>query len=269
LAVKTKNKPEQQVAEDAKKHLNSAAKRAYSVQKKSAQVIEDEQIAQLLPMVHKIAHQVITYLKPPLSFEDLVSAGTVGLVKAARDFDPSHQTEFTTYAYIRVKGAILDELRGWSFVPVNLNKQIRKAQQLSQKIVEQTGAAPTDAELAEKLEVTLDELYQIFESARARHFLSIDGFSENAPALGSFLAAAGTTTPSQQIEQDELIDNLAKAIRQLPRRQQQIILLYYQQHLTMKQIADVFEITESRVSQLHASAIFNLSVKLRQWKDGR
>ncbi len=269
MAVKPKNKPKHQVGEDTKKHLNSAAMRAYSVQKKSAEIIDDEQIAKLLPMVHKIAHEVITYLKPPLSFEDLVSAGTVGLVKAARDFDPVHQAEFTTYAYIRIKGAILDELRGWSFVPVNLNKQIRKAQQLSQKIIEQTGTAPADAELAEKLGITLDELYQILENARAQHFVSIDGFSEDAPALGNFLAAAHTTTPVQQTEKAELIEKLTDAIQELPKRQQQIIVLYYQQHLTMKQVADILEITESRVSQLHASAIFNLSIRLKRWKDDR
>jgi RNA polymerase sigma factor for flagellar operon FliA len=89
--------------------------------------VEDEQIAEFLPMVGKIARQVVTYLKPPLSFEDMVSAGTVGLVRAARDFDPSHQAEFKTYAYIRIRGAILDELRCWSFVPANLNRRIRDA----------------------------------------------------------------------------------------------------------------------------------------------
>lgn len=77
------------------------------------------------------------------------------------------------------------------------------------------------------------------------------------------------TGPDEQIERAELIDKLAEAIQQLSERRRQVILLYYQQHLTMKQIAEVIEITESRVSQLHASALFNLSVKLRQWKDGR
>jgi RNA polymerase sigma factor for flagellar operon FliA len=89
------------------------------------------------------------------------------------------------------------------------------------------------------------------------------------PPLGSLLAASNTTTPDEQAERTELTDKLTEAIQQLSQKQKQIIILYYQQHLTMKQIADVFEITESRVSQLHASAIFNLSVKLRQWKDGR
>jgi RNA polymerase sigma factor for flagellar operon FliA len=250
---------------DSRKHLNTAALRAYSGQR--TQLITNEQIAELLPMVRKIVYRVITYLKPPLSFEDLVSAGTVGLVKAARVFDPSYNAEFKTYAYTKIKGAILDELRGWSFVPTNLNKQIRSAMHLAQNITEQTGSAPTDAELAEKLGITVDKLYQTLESARAQHFVSIDNLGENTPALGNLPATAKTTTPAQQAERAELIDKLTEAIKQLSKRQQQIVLLYYQQHLTMKQIAEVLEITEPRISQLHASAIFNLSVKLRQWKN--
>ena len=280
MAVETKNTPEHRLVRDSKaeesvletlkdsqKHLSAVAVRAYSGQKK--QSIKDERIAQLLPMVRKIVQRVVTYLKPPLSFEDMVSAGTVGLVKAARDFDPSHRANFKTYAYIRIKGAILDEFRDWSFVPASLNKQIRNAQRLSQEITEQTGTTPDDAELAEKLGITVDKLYETFENARARHFVSIDGFTDDSPALGNLLAAADTTGPDEQIEHAELVDKLAEALQQLPERQRQIILLYYRQNLTMKQIAEVFKITEPRVSQLHASALFNLSVKLRQWKDGR
>jgi len=248
----------------------SVALRAYAGQKSSAKdEVENEQIAELLPMVHRIVRQVVTYLKPPLSFEDMVSAGTVGLVRAARDFDPSRQVEFKTYAYIRIKGAVLDELRGSSLLPANLDKQIRNALRLSRKISDQTGTAPSDEELAEKLGITIDELYEMLENARAQHFVSLDGFGGDSPALGNLLAAANTTTPDEQIERAELLDKLAGAIQQLAERQRQIILLYYQQHLTMKQIAEIFEITESRVSQLHASALFSLSVKLRQWKDGR
>ena len=252
---------------DSKKHLNTAALRAYSGQ--TTKSVENDRIPEFLPMVRKIVYQVVVYLKPPLSFEDLVSAGTVGLVKAARAFDPSHHAEFKTYAYTKIRGAILDELRGWSFVPANLRKQIRNAMHLAQKITEQTGTAPTDADLAEKLGITVDKLYETFENARAQHFVSIDAFGEDTPALGDLLTAANTTTPAQQTEWAELIDKLAEAIQQLTERQRQIVLLYYQQHLTMKQIAEVFEITEPRVSQLHASALFNLSVKLRQWKNGR
>lgn len=254
------------ILKDSRRHRNAAALRAYSGQK--TQSVKNEQIAEFLPMVRKIVYKVVTYLKPPLSFEDLVSAGTVGLVKAARDFDSSYNTEFKTYAYTKIKGAILDELRGWSFVPPNLNKQIRSAMQLAREITQQTGTAPTDDELAEKLGVTVDKLYETLGSARARHFVSIDTCEEDTPTLGGLLTAANTTTPAQQLERDELIEKLTEAIQQLTKRQQQIILLYYQQHLTMKQIAEVFDISEPRISQLHASALFNLSVKLKEWKDG-
>lgn len=267
MPLQAKEIPKQQLVKDSPKHLKTVALRAYSGQKEKS--IEDQRITSFLPMVHKIVQQVVTYLRPPLSFEDLVSAGTVGLVKAARDYDPFRQAEFKTYAYIRIKGAVLDELRGWSFVPANLNKQIQNALELSRKITEQTGSAPNDDELAQKLGITVDKLYQTFENARAQHFVSIDGFADNTPVLGDILASVNTTPPDKQIEKTELIDKLAQAIQQLPERKRQIILLYYQRHLTMKQIAEVFKITEPRVSQLHASALFNLSVKLRQWKDGR
>ncbi len=269
MAPQTEQLCEERLTPESRSHLSNVALRAYSGQKQSQRSgVEDAQIAEFLPMVGKIARQVVTYLKPPLSFEDMVSAGTVGLVRAARDFDPSHQAEFKTYAYIRIRGAILDELRCWSFVPANLNRRIRDAQQLSRKITEDTGTAPTDPELAERLGITVEELYETFENARAQHFVSLDGSTDDSPALGSVLAAH-ISSPDEKIERAELVDKLAEAIQQLSERQRQVALLYYQQQLTMKQIAEILEITESRVSQLHASALFSLSIKLRQWKDGR
>ena len=270
MAPKTENICEDRLTEKSRKHLNNVALRAYSGQRQSLRSgVADEQIAEFLPMVRKIARQVVTYLKPPLSFEDMVSAGAVGLVRAARDFDPSHQAEFKTYAYIRIRGAILDELRCWSFVPANLNKRIREAQQLSRKITEQTGTVPTDSELAEELGITVEELYETFENARAQHFMSLDGSSDDSPALGNLLAAPHTIAPDERLERAELVEKLAEAIQQLFEKQRQVVLLYYQQQLTMKQIAEILEITESRVSQLHASALFSLSIRLRQWEDGR
>lgn len=255
------------VVQDSPEHLKALAVRTYSGQKPRA--LDDERIEQFLPMVHKIAYRAVTYIKPPLSFEDLVSAGTVGLVKAARDFDSSAQASFTTYAYIRVKGAILDELRSASLLPANLGRQIRNALEISQKITEQTGTAPTDDELAERLGISTDQVYELFGNARARHFVSIDGSGDEQPGLCDFLTEAESATPDQQLERAELVDKLTEAIQKLDQRRRQVVLLYYQQHLTMKQIGGLLKITESRVSQLHASALFQLSVELRQWKDGR
>jgi len=254
------------IAQESQKRLKAAARRVYKNQEQS---VQNSRIIEFLPMVQKIVGRVVIYLKPPLSFEDLVSAGTIGLVKAARDYDPSHQAEFETYAYIRIRGAILDELRSWSFVPENVKKQIQKTLRTSAEITGQTGIMPSDEELAEKLCITTDELYQTFENARAQHFLSMDGFADGSGALGNALASVGTMSPEQNVEHNELVNKLAEAIQQLSQRQRQVILLYYQQQLTMKQIAEVLEITEPRVSQLHAGALFSLSLKLKEWNDGR
>lgn len=266
MALSTKNITEPGTTKQGTGYLKSVAVRAYTSHQK--QSLNDNRIIGFLPMVRKIARRVTTYVKPPLSFEDLVSAGTVGLIKAARDYDPSYNAEFGTYAYIRVKGAILDELRGLSLLPPNLNKQVQKTVALSRKITEQRGTPPTDSELAERLGITMEKLYKTFEVARTQYFLSIDGNGKDTPALGKILPAAENARPDVQLEKAELIDKLTDAIRQLPDKQRQIILLYYQQELTMKQIAEVFEITESRVSQLHAAALFNLSIRLRRWKNG-
>jgi RNA polymerase sigma factor for flagellar operon FliA len=248
------------------RHLKAVAARTYRGHKSCC--VSDEEILKLLPMVRKIARRAVSYLRPPLSLDDLVSAGTIGLLKAARDFDASHQAEFKTYAYIRIKGAVLDELRRASPLPSSVSKQIRQMQELSRKIIKETGSLPTDEELARRLNIPVEEVYELFEKARAQHFVSMDGLADEQPALSAVLAAADTTAPESRLERAELLDQLTEAMQELDPRRLQVLVLYYHQQLTMKQIAGLLDITESRVSQLHASALFSLSVKLEQWKDG-
>jgi RNA polymerase sigma factor FliA len=251
---------------DGGDHLKTVALRTYGGHK--SRRISDAEILELLPLVHSIARRAVGYVKPPLSIDDLVSAGTVGLLKAARDFDAGHEAEFQTYAYIRIKGAILDELRRACLLPSNVGKRVRQAMELSRQITEQTGSVPTDEELAEKMGIEVEEVYALFESARAQHFVSIDAVGEEEPALGDVLASSDVLTPDNRLEKAELLERLTEAMQSLDKRRLQIIVLYYHQHLTMKQIADLLGVTESRVSQLHASALFSLSTKLEQWKDG-
>lgn len=242
------------------------ALRAYSSQIRQSQT--EQQILQYLPLVHRIVSQVVSYLHPPLSREDLVSAGTIGLVKAAHDYDPSKDAEFKTYAYIRIRGAVIDELRQWSFTPPSLSRQFEQVQEASARLLEEKGQPPTDEELAEEVQMPLDKLYQLLETARARHFLSIHGLDDETPALGECLADSGEPEPSHRLEREELVEQLAQAIQDLPKKQRRVIVLYYHKELTMKQIAEVLGITESRVSQLHAAALFALSASLRHWRAG-
>jgi RNA polymerase sigma factor for flagellar operon FliA len=249
-------------------HINSKrlAQQAYANQDPAE--VQNERIVQYLPLVHKIVQRVTTYIKPPLTYDDLVSAGTLGLIKAAHHYDASHQAEFQTYAYIKIRGAVLDELRAWSFVPAQVDRQIHAALQTSSEIQETTGKLPSDEALAEKLEISVDKLGQIFKNARIKQFLSIDASLDddtNTDRLN--VPATSASSPLETIEQQELVSALAQAIQTLEERPRQLVLLYYQQELTMKQISQVFEITEARVSQLHAQALFNLSISMRQWKN--
>ncbi len=260
LDTEKKLKRQSEDVETEKQHLKAVAKRTYLGQKK--QTIDEAEIVRFLPMVHKIAQRVITYLKTSLAYEDLVSAGTIGLVKAARDYDPSFGAEFKTYAYTRVKGAILDELRSLSLLPSSINEQVRKTKKMSQEIYRDTGTFPTDSELVDRLGISVEDLYETFANARAQHFLSIEGFMSGVPGGGEFLESSDAKEPGERMEKAELIEELTQAIQQLSEKQRQVVLLYYQQELTMKQIADVLGISEPRVSQIHAAALFNLSLRL-------
>lgn len=244
--------------------LKGKALKAYSHHTRQAR--EDKLILEYLPLVHRVVGQVVSYLQPPMTREDLVSAGTIGLVKAARDYDAAHQTEFKTYAYIRVRGAILDELRSWSFAPSNWKKQYDQAQQVLQEMTGEEGEMPSDSDLADRLQMPVEKMYKMFENARTRHFLSIHGLSDEVPALGESLAAE-SEDPDESLERQELIEKLARAIQDLPTKQRRIIILYYTRDLTMKQIASTMGITESRISQLHAAALTKLAARLKSWKD--
>jgi RNA polymerase sigma factor for flagellar operon FliA len=169
MTIETDNILADQPVEDAAANLQNRARRAYNVHKKDT--IDSDLIVQFLPMVHKIVQRVVTYIKPPLSYEDLVAAGSVGLIKAARDYNPSLQAEFKTYAYIRIRGSVLDELRNFSLLSPNAEKQIKEASQTSLEITHQTGKVPTDEELADKLQITVEKLYQTFENARTKNFI--------------------------------------------------------------------------------------------------
>ena len=256
-----------EAAGDGTGHLKAVALRTYSDQKASP--VSEDQITEYLPMVNSIARKVASYLRAPLSFEDLVSAGTIGLLKAAKNFDPGQGASFKTYAYIRIKGAMLDELRSVSPLPTHLNRQVKELMAFSQRVLDETGVPPTDDAMAQAMGVPVTEVYDLLDSARAMQFVSLDAADADEPALQESVAATDTERPEQELERAELIEEMTDAIQELDEKRRRIIVLYYKQHLTMQQIADLLKITESRVSQLHASALFNLSAKLRDWRDGQ
>ena len=171
--------------------------------------------------------------------------------------------EFRTYAYIRIKGAILDDLRGRSLAPPARVTQIKKVKRAYDRYYAENGVPPEDEELAELCEMPLEDLRETLCDGRRQHFLSIHGLSEDEPVLNFCLPKDSAPGPHEQAEKSEMAERLAQAITELPQRDRTVLLLYYERDLTMKEAASVLGITESRVSQLHAAALFKLSAKLR------
>jgi len=231
--------------------------------RQARQRAEHEWIMAFLPLVRHVVRKVTSNIYCNMDIEDLISAGTLGLVKAAKAFDPSAKAEFKTYAYIRIKGAVIDELRKKSFAPAAMCSQIRLVKEAYNQCYATTGIPPADEELAKTAGLSVSQLYRTLEEARRQNVLSIHGLSEDSPAIGALVPADGAPSPLDQVERNDMLTRLAQAITELPTRDRQLILLYYERDLTMKEVAEVLELTESRVSQLHASALFKLSMKLR------
>ena len=242
--------------------MRARASQAYTSQNRES--LEQRWIVEHLPLVRHIVNKISAQLRNRDDYDDLVSAGTLGLVKAARSFDPTREAEFKTYAYIRIRGAVLDELRGRSFVPSSVHGQIRKMQTAYQTYIAEHGAPPTDEDLAASVEMSLEQLYKTMEEARKQHFLSIHGVDADASPMSGFVPPDEAPTPDDQAEHKELLARLAGAIQELPQRDRVVLLLYYDRDLTMKEAAEVLGVTESRVSQLHAAAVFKLSMKLKK-----
>ena len=243
------------------KALKAQISGAYARQSREA--AEEQWILENLMMVRRMARKIASYLTKQADMEDLISAGTLGLVRAARAYDPGKDTEFKTYAYIRIRGAIIDELRAKSFVPATVHRRLREVQDVYARLTAQAGIAPSDEMLASEVGLSLEQLYQLFQKARKQQFLSIHGLNDDSPVMDSLIPVDQSPSPDDQLEHKETVARMIEAIADLPERDRILLLLYYERDLSMKEIAQVLEITESRVSQLHAGLLFKLSVKLR------
>lgn len=239
-----------------------AIPRAYT--ESAGQANTEKLILDHLPLVKHIVQKIVARLPSRQDFDDLVSAGTVALVRAAQQYDVSRDNAFSTYAFLRIRGAVIDELRRCSFVPSGVHARIRLVRQAWQEHYGAHGEPPDDETLARKAGMPLADLYRTLEEARNQQFLSIHGLNDETSALPNFLPAADDDGPDRELQRKELAEKLAKAIRELSEKERLTILLYYERDLTMKEAAEVLEVTESRISQLHASALFKLAMKLKE-----
>jgi RNA polymerase sigma factor FliA len=220
---------------------------------------KEDKVLQYAPLIHFIANRLALRLPPSVSREELVSAGVVGLLDAVEKFDAGLGIKFKTYAEHRIRGAMLDELRKMDWFPRSVRKDIQRVEESILALETRLGREPEDWEIAKELGVGLDEYFKMIHRGACAGLLYIDDVNLEGDVS---LRSEGLEASSPL---DRLKSVVAGAIKGLSDMEQKVISLYYYDELTLKEIAEIFHLTESRISQIHSKAILRLRIKLQAY----
>jgi RNA polymerase sigma factor for flagellar operon FliA len=225
-------------------------------------------ILEYAPTIKYIAQRVASRLPPHIALDDLINAGVIGLIDAIEKYDPSRDNTFKTYAEFRIRGAMLDELRSLDWVPRSVRQKETAIERAYAVLERQLGRCAQDQEVAELLEIDLEEFYDWLNQVRGVSLLSLEApglraMDGEAVNLLDLVATNDAQGPEQVVQARRLKELIAEAVDDLPYQEKVVISLYYYEELTMKEIGKVLDITESRVSQIHTKSIFHLRAKLK------
>jgi len=217
--------------------------------------------------VRLIARRIQERLPENISLEDLISTGVIGLIAAIDHFDPSHNVKLKTYAEYKIRGAILDSLRGLDWAPRQKRRQAKQIEAAIAAAEQRLQRAPTEEEIAAQLEISLEEYHEWLVQIRGLNIASLDYTSgEQGKDLLHYIPDGDENLPSTLLEKSELERLLAEGIEQIPAIERTVLGLFYQEELTLREIAQVVKLHESRISQLKSQAILRLRSHLAvQW----
>lgn len=217
----------------------------------------DELITQNVDLVKRIAHHLIARMPSNIDVDDLMQSGMVGLLEAANNFDSSRGASFETYAGIRIRGSMIDDIRKHDWTPRSVHHKYRKVAGAISSLENELGRPARSQEIAAKLEITVDEYHKILADSSSSRLLSLEE-SMDEPSLLRLSPRSSSITPEQELSQSQFREQLAAHINRLPEREQLVLSLYYEQELNLKEIGQVLDVTESRVCQIHGQAMLRL-----------
>ena len=215
-----------------------------------------------LPLVRRQALSMQVRLPASMELEDLIQAGTIGLLEAVGRFDASQGASFATFASQRIRGAMLDELRSRDWLPRSVRRNARMVDEAVRRLEQQLGRAAEENEIATELGMELEEYRQLLSDTNSGNLLPFEMLLEEGAEPG--VEDTSQDTPLQQFLDGEKRDQLVAAIEALPEREKLLMALYYQEELNLKEIGAVLGVTESRVSQLHSQAVSRLRARLAE-----
>jgi RNA polymerase sigma factor for flagellar operon FliA len=225
-------------------------------------------IEEYAPLVKRIAYHIMVRMPASVQVEDLIQAGMIGLLEAVQKYDASRGASFETYAGIRIRGAIVDEMRRGDWVPRSVHRNTRMITQAIQAVEARVGRDALDTEIAAELDVSLDDYHAMLrDSTTGRLFSYEETFGNEDSDIDASESSSAFISPMEGVQRDALKQSLARAITQLPEREQLVLALYYDEELNLKEIGQILGVSESRVSQIHSQAAARLRTRLADWRD--
>jgi RNA polymerase sigma factor for flagellar operon FliA len=224
----------------------------------------DDLVTLHAPLVKRIAYHLMSRLPPSVQADDLIQAGMIGLLEAARNYDPAQGASFETYAGIRIRGAMLDEIRRTDWTPRSVHRKARQVAEAVRQIENAKGRDARDAEVAELLGIDLNEYHRILQDSTGCRIFSFEdpgGMGEDQDLRG----AEQPNEPLSHLQRADFQKALAKAIEGLPERERLVMALYYDEELNLREIGEVLGVSESRVCQIHGQALIRLRARMSEW----
>ena len=241
----------------------SSGLRMYS--KTSERTQQEQLINRYAPLVKRIAYHLLARLPASVQVEDLMQAGMIGLLEASRKYDAGKGASFETYAGIRIRGAMLDEVRKGDWAPRSVHRNTRMVTDAIRAVEARTGRDAKDSEVAAELKLSLDEYYGILGDTMGSRLFSFDDLMEDGEH-GLEESGSHELEPGRGLEDQRFRKALADAIANLPERERLVLSLYYDEELNLKEIGEVLGVSESRVCQLHSQCAARLRARLAEWR---
>jgi RNA polymerase sigma factor FliA len=234
---------------------------AYSIQTDKTAIISQHTV-----LVKRIAYHLLARLPASVQVDDLIQSGMIGLLEASNNFDHTKGASFETFAGIRIRGAMLDEIRRGDWTPRSVHKNSRMVSEAIKMLEADLGRDVTDIEVAEKLDISLNDYHHILSEVSTGKIIGIEDLSVGEDSF-SKLEDVNNNDPYDNIEKIVFKKSLSECISTLPEREALVLSLYYDEELNLREIGQVLDVSESRVSQIHSQAMHRLKGRMQSWQN--